>query len=115
MVRGKSLFVSLLAACGAAPSSAPSNHAAQTDCAITGVVMDSYTKEPASGASVVLTGPGLPREAQRTDDAGHFTFAHAAGRTHVGVYYKDRPAEEMRASCGELRVEIKPPTNLIDI
>lgn len=77
-------------------------------------MIDSYTHEAAKGASVVITGPGLPREVQRTDDAGHFTFAHAAGRTRLDVYYQDRSAEQSIAGCGEVHVQLQPP-KLIDI
>jgi hypothetical protein len=109
--------VLVIVACGSstAPKRAPSNHASPHDCAITGVVFDTFAKAPAVNASVVLTGPGLPREVQRTDEAGRFTFAHAGGRTRLGIYYSDRPEEHATATCGEIRIEIKAPTNLIDI
>lgn len=118
MVRGKSLFVSLLVACGAssAPTSAPTNHAAPVaDCALTGEVIDNYTHEPPKGASVVLIGPGMPREVQRTDDTGHFSFPHAAGRTKVNAYFGSRSVEHLIDGCGEVKLELPSPPNVIDI
>src|SRR4051812_23964580 len=112
MVRGKSLFASalvMLVACGSTPASteAPSNHAApMADCALTGVVFDSYNHEPARGASVILIGGGRPSEVQITDDEGRFTFAHAGGRLRLEAYYKDRPAKQAMKGCGEVRVQL---------
>lgn len=118
MVRGKSLFVSLLVACGssAPPPSTPTNHAAPpADCALSGVVIDSYAHEPSKGAGVVLVGPGMPREVQRTDDGGRFTFAHAAGRTKLIAYSGARIIEHEIRGCGEVRLELPPRSDTIDI
>lgn len=117
MVRGKSLFVSVLVACGSSspPPSTPANHAAATDCAITGQVISLDTHEPRKGVLVLLIGPGMPREQQHTDEAGRFTFPHSAGRTKVNAYSGHQSVEHPIQGCGEVKLELPPPENVIEI
>ena len=64
---------------------------------------------------MILIGGDRSSEVQVTDEAGRFRFADARGRTRLEAYYSDRPAKQAIDGCGEVRVELGPPKNAIDI